>query len=757
MARTAARPNRPRTEAPAPPPAAARVPARRTTHWRDAALLVALGLVGYGWATWDGHPDRAMALLVGLPILGLVSGVLGERRRQRMLTEDRVLEALIAEPGLRFARLDRRSVRLTRWTRWRPGDGSREMGAKRWLGLPRRIRIRFAPAARDADMDWSSLVVSIIANRLQARYEIARLDHIACVMWVDLDTTDDAETVEPHPAQVRAVRALSKLIDPSVHLIDAEVSGDELQSITVSHEAAEKMAGAGAQTRVERIISTMHPGRWRARWDTVNDTVRFEQRPNLPGSVWLPTAMPENVDDLLANYEKVRIPYGIDEDGEEISWAPAVVPQMLIIGGTGSGKTATTHAIVGEVTKYGWPVWVLDGKRVEFLKHRTWPNVQVVATTVAQQVAFIHQVWLLQQERYRLMEEEGLTPSDFEPLVVILDEWAEFVSELYDWYGSIKQKGDPTKPPTLREHASLVRKARTARIHLIQTMQRPDVALFGGGAGGEVRSNFGQRISVGRLDPQGAMMMWANPATGTTIPRGVRQRSITTNADGVPVEVQCYRFPSMTAADDTDEGRLREQLRPAVTRWPRLLILPPEQKDSLDDDGKETIGFWDWAETDWVRADARPDLDPVVQSERRRSAGDARIAASTMAVLGLHENELTRELDPRTPGQRPRIRPTEVEETDGGYVDEYDVPLDLDDYSGYGPEVRMLPSEVQIGDLIQVEDAAGAWAVVDELPEEDVLDPTLTVISWRDDADQSGAVSLPTDTRIAVRRPEESA
>ena len=338
---------------------------------------------------------------------------------------------------------------------------------------------------------------------------------------------------------------------------------------------------------------------------------------------------------------------------------------------------------------------------------------------------------------------------------MILDEWAEFVSELYDWYGAIKQKGDPTKPPTLREHASLVRKARTARIHLIQTMQRPDVALFGGGAGGEVRSNFGQRISVGRLDPQGAMMMWANPSTGTTIPRGVRQRSITTNADGQPVEVQCYRFPSMTAPDDSEEGRLREQLRPAESRWPRLLILPPELRDDLD--GEVPIGFWDYAETDWVRADARPDLDPVVQSERRRNAGDARMAASTMAVLGLHPNELTRGIDPTTPGQRPRLRPVErIEESDGDYVDEYDVPIDLDDYSGYGPEIRILPTDLQIGDLIQVEDAAGAWAVVDELPEEDVLDPNLTVVSWRDDADQAGALSLPTDTRIAARRPEET-
>lgn len=751
MVRTAARPGRSRTES-APPPVAARVAARQTTHWRNALLLTSAGLVGFGIISLAGHSDRAWGVLVASTIGGLVVGVLGERRRQRMLTEDRILEALIAEPSLRFARLDRRSVRLVRWTRWRSGEDSRELATKRWLGLPRRVKVRFAPAARDTDPEWSGLLVSIVENRLQAPYEVVRFDHYACVLWLEL-ATEGGEVVEPPQAQVRAMRALGKLIDPSVHLLAADFEGDELTSVAVRHEAGEKMATAGAQARVERIMSTMHPGRWRAHWDTVNDTVRFEQRPNLPASVWLPPSKPGDVEDLLANYEKVRIPYAIDEDGNEISWQPAVVPQMLIIGGTGSGKTATTHAILGAITQYGWPVWVLDGKRVEFLKHRTWPNVQVVATTVAQQVAFIHRVWLLQQERYRLMEEEGLTPADFEPLVVILDEWAEFVSELFDWYGTVKQKGDPTKPPTLREHASLVRKARTARIHLIQTMQRPDVALFGG-AGGEVRSNFGQRISVGRLDPQGAMMMWSNPSVGTTIPRGVRGRSISTNDDGQPVEVQCYRFPSMIAADDSDEGILRAKLRPDESRWPRLLILPPEQQEPLDEGVTATDpGFWDHAETDWVRADARPDLDPVVLSERSRTAGEARLASSTMAVLGLRHTEITRDVDPRTPGQRPNQRITEEPESD--YVDEYDVSIDLDDYTGYSAPTPILPTDLQVGDLIQVDDAGGAWVVVDEAPEDDVLDSAMTVVSWRDDTDQAGAVSIPTDTRIPTRRPEE--
>ncbi len=719
------------------PPPAARVKARRMTHWRDGGLVLGFGLIGFGWVS--SQASSAMAASV-LAVAVLVAGTLvafGERNRQRRGLEDKVLEAL-AET-LEVPYLDRRTVKFGRWS-------------SGWPGRPLRIRIFYAPVALDISPEWKADIVDVLERRLLTRYKITAHDQLRCRLRLEKDDSV-IETTEQPARLTRALRSLGRLIDQSVTLLDYQLDDDgELKSIKVKHDASDKMAAAGAQTRVERIISTMHAGRWRGHWDTVNDEVTLEQRPSLPSSVWLPAKPPADVEDLLANYDRVAIPYAIDEDGEEIVWHPAVVPHFLITGGTGSGKTSTTHAIVGEITQYGWPVWVLDGKRVEFLKHRTWPNVQVIATTVPQQVALVHRVWMLMQERYRLMEDEGFETSDFEPLVVVLDEWAEFVGELADWYGTVKAKGDPTKPPTIREEASLARKARTARIHLIKTMQRPDVSLLGG-AGGEARSNYGQRASIGRIDPQGATMMWNNPATGTTIPRAVRQRAITTNAEGTPVEAQCYRFPSMSAAEETEEGQLRGALRPAEAKWPRLLILPPEQ-DNLDDDGSGTtdpppLTFWDYAETDWVRADARPDLDPVVQAERRRSRDDARMAASTMAVLGLRPNELSRPL-----GGGSGAGTDAVPGADEKYVDDYDRSVDLNDFTGYQAPMQVLPFDLQIGDLIQVDDAEG-WAVVDEQPEEDVLEPSQVAVSWRDDSDQRGSVSLERDTRITVRRPEE--
>ncbi len=62
-----------------------------------------------------------------------------------------------------------------------------------------------------------------------------------------------------------------------------------------------------------------------------------------------------------------------------------------------------------------------------------------------------------------------------------------------------------------------------------------------------------------------------------------------------------------------------------------------------------------------------------------------------------------------------------------------------------------------VGDLIEADEGSGIWVVVDELPEEDVVAPGYLAVSWRGDGDESGAISLPDDTPIAVRRPQEAA
>ena len=730
-ARTAARrPGGPVRQVSAPPPAT-KVPARSGTPLRNAALWFAAGVAGFGAAQVLGRPALAVpSLIVGL-VASLIAGVAGARAQRRRDLEDRVLEALAPQLGVRH--LDRRIVKLSRWT-WG------------WPGVPARVRIHYAPGAPDNDPAWKGEILAVLSSRLLSQYRVTRHDRQRCTIKTALVRTPSADPVEPPHSQLRAERAMAELIGPTVKVTDVELVDDELRAITVTHEAGAKLAAAGYRNRIERVISTMMPGRWRAVWDLEGDSVRFEVRPTLPSSVWLPPTVPENTEDLLQNYRQVKIPCAVDEDQREVNWYPARTPMAMLIGGTGTGKTSTAHGMLGQITQYGWPVWVLDAKRVEFLDLRTWPNVQIVAGSIPHQVALVRRAWELMEYRYQLVEDGTATVNDFEPLVVFLDEFAEFRSNLFEWYAQVKVKGDPTKPPTLAEVASLARKGRTARIHLVLSTQRPDAEFLGG----EMRDNFGFRISMGRLSPQGAMMMWENPAIGVSLPRSCTGRATATHEDGKAVEVQCYRFPDLHAAAGTAEAQLLEQIRPPTARWPRLLIVPPEDgQDPADEHEPPT--FRDYARAQWDLAENRPDLDPLA-----RAAGedelDGRAMSSTMASLGISTTAHTGR------HARPHLRLVDALEQFAGEQDSTGTDWaehELDDYVGYAPAASCPPRDLVVGDLIEVDEGSGFWAVVDEQPEEDVVAPGMVAISWRGDGDESGSLSLPDDSTIPVRRPQE--
>lgn len=726
MARTMTRrPGTPTRTLPPPAAPAAKVPTRHTTHVRDATLSVAAGLAGYGAAPLLGHPELDIAAL-GIGLSAAVGiGVSGARKRRRQELEDRTLEALAPLLGVRH--LDRRIVKLTRWSRG-------------WPGIPRQVRIRYAPGAADRDPTWLTEVKATLTARLLADYEVVTHDRRQCTIRLRVVQDDQAEKTAPPLAQVRAERAITELIGPTAKVESVDLDGEELKAVTVSHQAGAKLAASGYRNRIERVISTMMPGRWRAVWDLEGDSVRFEVRPSLPSSVWLPPLPPQDTADLLRKYREVKIPCAVDEDGREVLWYPARVPQVMLTGGTGTGKTSMAHALLGQITQHGWPVWVLDAKRVEFLDLRTWPNVQVVAGSVPQQVALVHAAWELMEYRYQLIEDGQATVNDFEPLVIFLDEFAEFRSNLIEWYAQVKVKGDPTKPPTLAEVASLARKARTARIHLVLSTQRPDAEFLGG----EMRDNFGFRISMGRLSPQGAMMMWENPAVGVSLPRACTGRATATHDDGRPVEVQCYRFPDLHPEPGSEEDRLLEAIRPAEARWPRLVIAPPEPDPEIDDG---VVTFRQYANAQWDLAENRPDLNPL-STDGSDSRPDGRELSSTMASLGIAgtgKGPSRTSTPPAWSSADSELAPADL----SGNLD------DVDEYLGYSPPTTCAARDLVVGDLIKVEEDSDTWVVVDEQPEDDVVEPGLIAISWRGDGDESGALSLPDDLQVPVRRPEE--
>lgn len=622
-----------------------------------------------------------------------------------------------------------------------------------WTGHPTTLRIGYSGRASSHDPAWTTQILDLCTRRVDAgvRYTVTR--HDARTRRLDLSAVDPAldPPVEQDPVlQQRATEYLTQVIGPSTRVESVEWSEDRenLVALEISHSAGARLASSGYQRRVESVVNNTLPGRWRAHWDLEQDKVRFEVRPSFPASVWMPADPVQQTGDVLSSYDQVEIAYGVDEDGNEMTWRPARDPHMMLVGSSGTGKTVTAHGVLVGITRRSWPVWVLDGKGIEFLGYRGWPGVQIVATRVQEQVALLHRAHQLMEHRYELIVEGRKSEADFEPLVVVIDEWADFRGNLLEWYAGVKQKGDPTKPACLAMAASIARKGRSARVHLLFGTQRPDAEYFGG----DMRDNFRMRISMGRLSPQGAMMMWENPAVGVHLPRGCRGRATTINEMNRPVEIQTYRTPDPRRAVDPEDLALLRQLRPPSSTHDRLVYLPPESRRDLDTSEEIPLGYRDYAFAGWGRATEHPELDPL----SGQSGADGRADASPSSIFDLTPSSLrpSRSLSSSSASPVGLPSPERAGPQPGAPEVGGKEPADKDPVHGYGPAEEVPVDEVEPGWLVMVDADTQQWAVVESEPEPDPFDEGVLSLAWRGDDDQAGVLAVE-DQSVLARRPTE--
>lgn len=706
---------------------------------RNSTITAAGGVLFAATAPFAGLDDWAAPGAVAVATASVGVGAHGYRTQLRDLEVDRATEQLCHVMGLSSP--SREGLRASRWS-------------NRWPGRPGRLVVRYPSAKLALDPNFIPRITEVLSGQMWGDYRVSKHHHKQCRIVFVPEIRSDNSAEQP-AVSARAKRTILTLLGPTGRVTKTEFDPNtgELVALEATHEAGVKLAPSGYRARIERTASANLPGRWRARWNLETDWVRFEVRPTFDPNVWHPAITLDEDFDPLVNYDAVRIPYGIDEDGNVMSWRPAVDPNVMLVGAPGTGKTVTAHTLLTEIAYRAWIVWVADGKGVEFLGYQDWPNVQIVASRIEHQVAVIHRAWQVMEERYDAIVSGNAKETDFEPLVLFVDEFADIRGNLLNWYSTIKGKGDPTKPRTLQEIASIGRKGRTARVHLIIGTQRPDAEYFGG----DMRDNFRMRVSMGRLSPQGAMMMWESPAIGTTIPRGCRGRATTINDANRDVEIQTYRTPDPRKVGDGDEGyELFEILHPPVTRHERLVILDPEPDPVDIDTGDSTeeveIRFHDYAQAPWGRAADNPLHDPVAQRDRKH-IGPIR-GANPMSVLGLDEGQASSNSETRMASlladavnspHRPELSVVP------GMSDD-----DVDDWEGFSEPESRSPGELQVGDLILVDEETDQWAVIDSDPGPDEFDDDDHIaITWRGDGDVEGVISMPYDSEIACRKPLE--
>lgn len=652
-----------------------------------AALLALLGVAAAALLWLFEH--QVLAIAFGIIAIAIATGLFWLGRRQQLATEavDFFIESIYRRLG--YPKPTRDIVRADQWAGFA------------WGGFPRRIRIRVAGHVDEEAGDFASELEDIATRRFGKSYKQYQ-PRAARRGWRGVLYLRQFDIVKGSPDETR------QLVTKVAH---STFGGDATSSVAftdkgkpskvdISFTPKPQFTIADNQDRIERAISAYLPGRWRARWDLESQHVALEIRPPMPSMV---RASPAMVGDLPPDrqgtelYGKVTIPTSVDEDGDLVRWDPVYNPQGLYTGGTGTGKTASLHTLLVFAALIGWKVWVLDGKRTEFLGFRDWPNVALVASTVAHQIRLVHAMHDEMERRYDLIESGKGSEEDFEPLIVIVDEFATFKAAVDSFYSRIRSSSEPRQSPVFEMIRNVQRLGRTARIHLILGLQRPDVTFLSG----EGRDNVSFRTAWGRVSADASDMMWENSYTGVALPPKSRGRGFTFNEAGAIVEVQGLYTPDPRKARSAEDLEQLDAFRTATVRvHERVMVSDLNPADFVDAYGPS---YWDYAEA------------PIVP---------------------------WRDIPTAEPDPAPAVEQADPE------------PEPVDEFADYYPQERLRPGQIAMGDLVlaDIDGAPAWWVLVAEIEPDPVENDRVLLEVTSFDTGERDVISEPVDDQLMVRR-----
>lgn len=345
---------------------------------------------------------------------------------------------------------------------------------------------------------------------------------------------------------------------PAVMDIDGtEVSIPE--SFSVKYPAGVLVTEMSA-IRIAQILSVKLGGRWKIQNNGKTDTLTAFHKPGFkemerhPGPDLYKTDSGKN---------KVLF-YGVDENGSYRGWRigqSQPMAHMICVGATGGGKTTVFRSLLAGAVMQGIAVYACDPKRVELRPFQGFPGVGAIASSGEQIAKLVADMTRVMFERYEAVEHFPAVKDQLPPILFLVDELlilrqlvADYAKEEKERKkeesaeerkaaaeakkaatskqgGSAKGRQMPQPDANDKEVAAaagfsgdtntqlqmMLALARTARIHIVIGVQRPDAENFQGGA----RDNLTHRCALMAMSPQGALMVWGqgNAHVGTDLPR----------------------------------------------------------------------------------------------------------------------------------------------------------------------------------------------------------------------------------------------
>ncbi|CAN5950757.1 unnamed protein product [Sphagnum jensenii] len=182
-----------------------------------------------------------------------------------------------------------------------------------------------------------------------------------------------------------------------------------------------------------------------------------------------------------ATYPNYQLPVflGSSIDGNDIWTDLALNPHLLIAGTTGSGKSVLLHTILGNLLLLSNAhVYIIDTKALEFSAYAKKYSSISILTTYSEACDILEILLEEMETRYSLMREAGKMQCPYEPIVLMIDEFADLVMQdindkLYNLLIRITQK------------------SRAANIFCVVATQRPSVDIIRGA----IKANLPARIA----------------------------------------------------------------------------------------------------------------------------------------------------------------------------------------------------------------------------------------------------------------------
>lgn len=172
--------------------------------------------------------------------------------------------------------------------------------------------------------------------------------------------------------------------------------------------------------------------------------------------------------EAIGLYERFKFAIGVDQAGRRLEYSLIQYPHLLVIGGSGSGKSQFIRGLLQPVLAAGFAVFLNDGKGTDYTNHSH--IVTAVAADVPEHVRMMHALVEELNRRRKKARERKLAghpnPMAFEPWLMVFDEFSDARDAIRGFYE--KNGSDAI---FIKDLKALLKLAREFRIHIVLCSQ----------------------------------------------------------------------------------------------------------------------------------------------------------------------------------------------------------------------------------------------------------------------------------------------